>query len=326
MAQIKTVDELVEYASELAQGNVEYEPVVIDAEQLIVPLTVEGEGWDKRITATHARYIVSLQDELDALLKEYAPEILEGDEKPQIRAEVKDGSSKVLQDIKEIVTPLVNNMTDEQTFICTMTAIGAACGYFAWSRWLNYRAETKDKDNGLAQLAEHEETKRQMLQPLLEKANAEPETFSRYERPLHRLMKDLENDDSIALIGEGYIPAPQTTKLRPPRAKRSEKLAAPCDGEFQLTRTDYSAGEYILHLTQDGTALKAYTSALDNDDKKTLTQFIADKTNEEDAFPFAIPLQLTVEYTKKELKHGVILGLGEPRPNKEHKLLSELLD
>ncbi len=324
MPTITTMDELVSYAYLLTEGKAELEPVTIEAEKLIVPLEIDGEGWDKRITTTHAKYILDLQGKLDALIDQYAPDVRDREEQPMVRAEVKDGSCEILQDLKEIITPLVSNMTDTQSFVAVMTAIIGTCGYLAWSRWAKYRSEHDDRETELQQLTAHEETKRQMLQPFLEKANSDPENYSHLEQPLKRLYKTLGEDDAIALVGEGYIPAKDVSKIKPPRAKRTEKKSVACDGEYQLIKADYSRGEYILHLFKDGVPLKAYTSALDDDDQKKLTQLIADKTNEEESYPFAISIQVTVEYTTKGILRGDIVGLGAPRPEKDIKLLSDL--
>lgn len=323
MQKVRSVEELLEYASQVAKGEVEYQPVEITADKLLVELKIDGDNWDKRINVTHAKYLIALQKEFDYLLDEFAPEVRISGEEPLVQTEVKEGSTDLWQDVKEILVPLLSNMTNTQIFILAMTGVAATTGFLAWGRWLNYKVQLKEKNIEQESLTEHEETKRQILQPLIDMANAAPQEFSRYERPVGGLFRALEDEDSVALVGEGYIPAESTKKLKPPRV-RSEKMATSCDGDFQLMDADYSSGEYILHVKQNGIPLKAYTTALDDEAKDHLIKFIADKTNEGD-LPFDVPLQITVEHTSKKILSGNIIGLGAPRPGRAIKTLSQLL-
>ncbi|MGL1861439.1 MAG: hypothetical protein OCC46_02820 [Pseudodesulfovibrio sp.] len=324
---IKSFDELLEYTSKVVTGEIEYEAISLEHADMIVPLKIDGEDWDKLMDVRHARHIIALQNTLDSLIDEYAPDIREED-RPLVRAEILEGSSDIQQYVKEFALALVDGMTDKQKFTIGVLAIAGAVGYFGFARHLDYveaqvKAESAQK-NQIQTLTQHEETKRQMLAPLLKIVDADPAKYAQYERPITKMTNMLEEGDQIALVGEGYISAEVAKAEIKPKRTRSGVSVSSCDGEYLLLKTDFSMGEFILHLEKDGIPLKAYTSVLDTEEKKELTDLIAKHTLE-DEFPFPLDLQMSVEHTEKTIKYGSIVGIGELRADKTNKLLSELL-
>lgn len=325
---IASFDELIEYTAQVIRKEADYVPVEFNAKTLIAPLRVDGDEWEKRIDVRHAHYILTLQDELDKLLNEVNPSIRD-DERPLVKAEVTEGSSQLNPDFLDFAKCLVTNMTDTQTFIVAVLGICGAAGYFGYARYLDSvvrRAESNDKkDVEVAALEQHEETKRKMLEPLVNIADSDPAKYAHYERPVTKMVRMLEEDDQIAFVGEGYISAEEAQKnTKPRRSPVLAKTVSSCDGEYLLLSENYSLGELILYLEQDEVQIKAYTSVLDTDEQRKLAQTIAERKLQEE-LPFSLNLQLSVEYTAKGLKFGSVVGIGDPRPDREHKTLRELL-
>lgn len=308
--EIHSMDELIEYASSVISKETDFIPVRIIADKISFRVKIEGHEWNKNVDVRHAKYIISLQDCIDDLIEDYGAPGIEAEQKI-VKVEVNEGSSDMLPDITSVVKFLVTPMTPEHTFVSVTIAILSLAGYFAWKRWVDYKQET-------AALSEHEQTKRAMLAPIIAERTVRDAEFSPYERPVKTLVSTLEDEDRISFTGIGDVKATkEEAKESLPKKRRSEEQTSYADGEYKLNNIDYSHGELILHLEQDGQSIKAYTSQLSDEDAANLFSDIADRQLTED-LPLSLTLQINVKHTAKRIKYGSIVGTGEIRPGKHH--------
>ncbi len=319
---ISSFEELIEYTSQVLRNEIEFAPVKFTTDTLIAPLKVDGGDWEKRMDVRHAKYMMALQEAIDSIIATNVPEKLEHD-RFLIKAELKEGSSDIWPDFSGIAK-LVEGMTDKQKFCSIVLAIFCAAGYATYDRHLDYVEKKSAQDTEVRKLEAHEETKRRAFEPIRQVIDSDPEQYAQYEKPVTKMASMLEEGDTIAFVGEGEVPAEEAKNIKPNRPSRTKKSITPCDGNFLLEKETYSLGEPILYLEKDGITVRAYTTFLDDDQQRALAQEIADRKLTEE-LPFALSLQINVEHTGKSILKGVILGIGEPRPDKEHKLLSELL-
>lgn len=316
MKEIRTMDELIEYASLIVNKELNFEPVNIIANNISFQVKIDGEDWDNLVDIRHAKYIFALQECVNDLLEEYGPQNIDEDSKI-VKIEVRSGSSDILPDITEIVKMVVTPMTPEHTFVSAVIALLSMTGYFAWKRWVDY------KQDGAA-LSEHEQTKRVAMNALIATRNVRDAEFAPYEKPVKALVGSLKENDTILFPGSSEISATRDeAKDALPKRRRSEEQTSYADGEYILNNIDYSHGELILHLSQDDQAVKAYTSQLSDDDAKDLFDDISARQLTED-LPLSLVLQINIKHTAKRIKFGSIVGTGQVRPDKHHVRISTL--
>ena len=239
-----------------------------------------------------------------------------GDEPPMVKTTIQQGSSDMFPDVIEFAKAMITPMTPQDTFIAVMTGIGAVAGYFVFKRWMDHKSEK-------AQLTEHEQTKRELIRALHANAENNPDKFANYEKPIKSLIATLDEEDALSVGGSPLIP-PKEAKKATPKRRRSKSRVTYADGEFLLNEIDYSLGEMILHLEQEDVRLKAYTSQLDEADAQGLFNEISERQLVEE-LPLELALQMNVQHTDRAIQYGSIVGFGDPRADKDHKLLSEIL-
>lgn len=337
---IKSLDELFFYAQEAAtKDNL---PTIKLEGKFTIELHIEGATWDRRIDSRSAQYIISLQNTLDDLLDEFAPEA--NKKELLVKMENRDGSFLSSVDITRVLESMVSKLNSGDIFILAMTAIAAIGGYFMWSRYLERKSKIELEQERTKQITVQEETRRkeaeeatrqeEIRQEYLQKtislfqshADANPERFASYERPIRTITKALDAKDTIQVnTMKDIIPAETAKKCGPRRAPRSEETITYADGSYIVNSRRYDEGEVVLELEQNDITIKGYLWQLDDDDR---TDFISllDEYEKNAALPFSMDLQLNVAHTRRKLKHAVIIGQGAPRAGKVCKPLNQILN
>lgn len=316
MKRINSIDELIEYTSSILSKDIDFQPVDIVANKITFDIKINGDDWSKLVDIRHAKYITSLQECVNDLLEDFCDKEIDEDLKI-VKVDIQEGSSIMLPDITEIIKSVVTPMTPESTFISVVLAILSFTGFFAWKRWVDY----KQDESGLL---EHEKTKRTMMDVIIAERNRRDSEFSPYERPIKTLVNTLDDEDTISFPGSTEIAATkEEAKMALPKRKRSEEKTSYADGEYVLNSIDYSQGELLLFLSQDGQSIKAYTSQLSDDDAKALFDDISIRQRNEE-LPFSLVLQINIKHTAKKIKSGSIVGVGKIRDDKNHAKVSTL--
>lgn len=336
---MKSMDDLFRYAHELEQGA-EFMPVQL-AGEFTLALHIEGKSWDKRIDRRTAQYVIALQTAFDDILEEFAPE---ADRRELlVKVENREGSWESLADITPFLMELVGKMTDGQVFISVITAIGGVAGIPMWSRYqarkekvdlerertrqveLQEQTRQKEEEEKTEQEIARQETLKEAFRALQARADADPEQYASYERPVRAIIKTMERDDTVKVYEtEDNIPAESAKKCGPRRAPRSEEKITYADGSYIVNSRRYDEGEVVLELEQGSTSIKGYLWQFDENDRAA---FIAslDKHEKEDSLPFSMNLQLNVIHTRRKLKHAIIIGEGAPRKGKAYVQLDDIL-
>lgn len=320
--EVRSVEELVEYASDVLANRRPYEPVTIATDTLTFQATIRGEGWDKRVDARLAKYVLSLQEAMDDLLADHGIDAY-NETPPRVRVEVKEGSSNPWADVADFAKALITPMTPEQRFIAVVIAIAASAGYFYLARWLKHREQLSADKKGVEELSLHEKTKLETLRVLQAVAENNPEKFVGYERPPRTLVNMMDEDDEIAFEGSEPIAKTEARKVAPKRLPRSEEKTSYADGDYFLKAINYTEGEPVLIISQNGQDVKAYISALDEADSKELLDNIGERQLTEE-LPLAISVQVNVRHTARRIKYASIVGVGAPRTDRDHLALSDI--
>ena len=338
--RIETLNDLFIYASELERGSA-FEPIELGENAFTIALHIDGDSWDKRIDKRSAHYVINLQNALDDMMTEFAPGI--DNEKLLVKVDNKEGSLESLADVTPFLTAVVNNMTDTQTFIAAITAIAALAGVFMWNRYqsrmekvdteaertkqIESQEETRivEKKEETAQEQARQETLKAAFDCLTRKADADPDRFSQYERPIKGIVKTMDEEDTIEVCAlPGKMEATFAKKCGPKRAPRSEEQTTYADGSYTVNSRRYDEGQVTLELEQGRTQIKGYLWQLDEADREKFIESL-DRHEKEEELPFSMDLQINVVHTNKNLKYAVILGEAAPREGKNCVLLDSIL-
>lgn len=327
--EIRSLDELIEYGNKVLRKELPYQPVTLVGDNFKFSTRVEGEGWSQKVDTRIARYVITLQDTMDEMLAEHSPAAYE-EAPPRIRVELKEGSAIPWVEIKDFAVHLFTPMTNEQSFYLALSGLLATAGYFYLARILKYKADRHAENAKNEALSLHEQTKLAQLAAFETFAKTNQEKIQPYERPAKTLVNMLEPDDKIGFMHrdeekdeEGYT-REAARKGVPKRLPRTEEQTSYADGDYLLKTISFTEGEPVLYLSQGGIDIKAYTAGLSGDDTKDLIEDIALRQLEEE-LPMEIKVQLNVRHTARRIKHGSIVGTGEPRTDKKSKTLADIL-
>jgi hypothetical protein len=321
--KINTLDELIVYAGDVVSKRKKYEAIELKSVDLSFTARIEGDGWGRRVDARLARYLLSLQDSFDDLLDEFGPEEYPVNP-PRVLMEVKEGSSLPEVDISSVLSAVVTNMTPENTFISTMVAIAAATGGYVWARWRTSKEAMANNEERVKHLEMHEKTKLEAINALRSVAETNAEKFQIYEKPAKVLVSTMEKDDVISFAGGDEMEKEEARRAMPKRLPRAEKQTTYADGEYVLDDINYSHGEVVLLLSQDGIPVKAHTTQLSNEDSDALFSDIY-KRQAVDELPLSVKIQMNIHHTSRKIQYGSIVGVGEPRDGKVSKKISLIL-
>lgn len=359
---IHSLEELCVYAYEVSKGA-QLLPVLLGGE-VSFSLRIMGASWEGKVDKRSAQYILSLQEVFDNLLSEYGIDVTQ--DKPLVKVCVRNGSFEAVTELTPVLSQLVNKMSDESVLISIVVAIVAASGGFIWSRYQTRKQiieqeqertkqeqertrqmlaiaeeetarETCKQEASKANFAAMQETNRAAFAAMQETsrvafaamqavADASPEQFAGYERPVRALVKAMEPQDEIVIGNtEDRIPATIAKECKPRRAPRSEETTTYADGEYTVVRRDYDEGEIVLALRQGATTIKGYLRQMDDRDKAAFRASL-NRHEEEEELPYTMSLVLNVVHTGKRLKYADILGEGAPREGKACYRLDDILE
>lgn len=323
--EIHSLEELFDYASKVINNEAVYEPIQIigNESDYAISLHIDGENWDKRIDARIAKYIINLQNSVDTLIEEYSTQNEEYFF--DVKVEAKEGSNIPYAEIKDIFIHLINNMTPEQTFISIITAIAGLSGCFFWSRYNKRKEREAELSATTSQTRQNTEVALKALDILQAKADSSPEKFAGYERPVKSLINSLDSNDEIGISDYPMMPVKEAKKAGPKRMPRSEERTSYADGEYYLLEQNDAQGEAIFTISADGIDVDCYISALDETDQRNFIEAINQKRLDE-PLPISVNLQVNIAHTNKKIKYASIIGIGEPRTDKNIKKLSEILN
>ncbi|RRD69003.1 MULTISPECIES: hypothetical protein [unclassified Desulfovibrio] len=322
--RIKNLDELFAYASKVIAKKETFRKIQFVGKDFSYTIKIDGDTWDGTVDVRHASYIIALQNSVNDLLSEFEVQGSLSEEDIRIKIDIQQGCSEIIPDLTKILISLGSKMTTTQIFISTILAIGGFVGIMALTRILNYRKELRLADKRAQELSVHEETKRALYQPMLDAFLLKKDRYSSYEKPVRILANVLDSDDEVTLSDGVSAIDQQEIKRNLIRATRNTKQVSYVDGEYYLERKDYSQGELIFTLSQGDITFRAYTTGLSTEDAESLAEEIASREINEE-LPFLLSLQLNVDHTKKKILSGLIVGVGQPRTDKEIKKLAALI-
>ena len=299
-------------------GDVEFEKVSFPETSYTYNISLKGDSWSKYIDIRHTKYIESLQD----TYSDFSSDLFDSSDNidTYVRICVTEGSSDIEHELKGFLQKAAEKMTDKQVFCSIIFAIASAAGYFVYDSYTTHNADVQKEISK----NEVEKERLKVFNNMHEQSIKGNVQISAIERPIRTLVGIMDNNDSVYIDNKQISISRDDVKRNLQTVKRSSSKIAYCDGDYQLQRIDFSLGEMILYITKDGIQIKAYTTMLDDKDDAKLSKMIEEKRKSED-LPFALPLQMNIEYTEKRIKFGTIVGIGSPRPDKDNKPLSNLL-
>lgn len=341
--EIHSLEELFIYASKVANNEVEFEqPILLGKnEDYAISLHIDGKNWDKRIDVRIAKYIINLQNSINTLIKDFS--FQNENYSFDIKVEAKEGSNIPYTEIKDLIIYLINKLPPTMTFISIITSIAAISGCFIFSRYnrrkereaelnadtsqhkQNTEVAMKALDTATQLSKQHSEIALKALDVLQTMADNSPEKYAGYEKPVRSLINSLDDNDEIGISDYPMMSAIEAKKSGPKRMPRSEEKTSYADGEYLILNQNDSQGEPIFTISSDDIDVTGYISALDEIDQRNFIKEI-DHKRVTTPLPISINLQVNIIHTKRKIKYASIIGIGNPRPDKNHKKLSEILN
>lgn len=322
--QIHNLDDFFSYASAVLLKNEEFKSVEFIGKDYTYKVKIDGDNWDGTVDQRHAQYIIALQETLDEILVNCEDGNIQGQSKILVKLEIHEGCSELKPDLTLILLTAVGKMAEWQVFISVAIGLAGAIGLLALGRVLNYRVEQARLSNDVQKLEAHEETKRQMIAPLVDYYQSNIDTLAYTERPTRVIANALGKEDEIELASDVAPVSRTELKKSLPRKSRSERMTTYADGEYSLERKDYSLGRIVYTLAQGDLQVRAYTDQLSDADAESLAMEIAKREVDEEV-PFLLNVQINIHHTSKRIIDGYIVGVGAPREDKKYKTLAEIV-
>lgn len=128
MTAISTLEELIEHAALVAKQEATWENVKLLPGSATVSVRVEGAGWDKRIDARGAKFIVEYQSRLNELFGQLSGDKLKA---PLVKVEIKEGSNDAVAFLETLIMAGIAKMSPEDVVYLIKYAVLYGFGLWA---------------------------------------------------------------------------------------------------------------------------------------------------------------------------------------------------
>lgn len=276
-------------------------------------IIISGDNRDGKLDADVAKLVLKIQNlvynyysiafnmSVDDVKKQYSKDI-------RVTATINEGSDIFTADITSLVSQLVGKMTDTQSFITSIVAIGAFVACYSVAKYVDYQ---KDKRQTIS-----DAEKDQRLNASLDKAleiienTMKPHDTQDIDQALSavskEVIKNMDKDDTITIIStEETIGRNIFAKRFPKLLKSSQYIYL--DGKYgisEVTRTD--EGVYKIRITDnEGESIKGIATLSQNDLKILINELIPSE-------PQSLQVNANVD-SEGKLTEAAIIGFGNPR-------------
>jgi hypothetical protein len=287
------------HTGKVIEGSARWDNVDILPKSIVIPIVTSGEGWDKRIDARGARFIQDIQTQADSVFAKYPEQLPE--KAPRIKVESREGSNGLDFDLTQVIQSIITSCPSESIPMIIYTLIGCGFGLGSLYLVLKHFENKKEKDLIEKAMSMNQETVAQAFGAIKELT-----------APIRRYVSSIGEDDLVSIAGSEKAPASDVKQiLRQPRA-RLEIFHANCDGAFTLMGLDLKQYPPALIIEQDNKQIRAFLERLDQDTRTELVSNV-EQCIMERRLPRLIQLQIDVYFNSREIKHGAVIGVGEPR-------------
>lgn len=310
MKTIASYKALFDYALELLVNDAAPEPLDLQ-DSLNFDLIVCGKSWGNFIDYRGAQYIVQMQKAVnktfsEAYLVDTEEELKFLKEKTIIKTRLKEGSSIFQVDIVEALKVLFANMTDPQPFWFSTIAVLTIAGCYSLKKHLEIKKHTLSTNLEIEKL---NTAVKQKIISLFEKAC---DIIIDRERPIRTLINKLDEQDTLLFSHETKPLSLKELRERYPRQQRLQTKTDYIDDTFAVRDIRYEDDGVFVMLEKGALKFKAL-AALNTAEIENLYAKIKEK-HAAGEVPFELDLQVTAQYTPREIKAAAIIGTGAKRP------------
>lgn len=309
---INGVDDLLLFIGEIRKGKASWNDLNADSISVIIPIQVDGEGWDGRIDYRGCKLIDGIQKQISTTYKKYSGENYPKDS--LVKATSTQKCNLVNIDISKPLEEMVRNMPPEYLLISILSALVTFGGVSAYRHFVD-RAKSRDQADTLQKALE--EMKNVSVAAIKEGRDQT--------KPMRRYIGSLDKDDTIAIADGDVMTRAEAKSAVPSPSFDNDLYYTSCDGNFDLHTVGVKGRNLMLEISQNDIKTKAYFfERVPKIAKESILATVdAVMENQE---PREMPLQVDCYFTDLTIEYCVIRNAGDPRPGLKHYRLSRIPD
>lgn len=295
--KINSYEELLAFAEELIENKSKIDDAEI-TNNLNFEIKLKGNIWDGSIDFRIAKYILSLQESIDDILKD-ADIPLDKRTRPIVKFRVDKGCSLIEVKLSETIKYIMENMSGKQKTFIVIVAILSTVGYLTTSKVLEYQEKIHQHQTNQTILQNYDHA----FQEVIKKIPA-------YEKPMRRLTANLEENDTIENSATGVKLTQKEAKKQYPGKSKFRPLGVYIDGNYLITAIKIETGSITI---EDGLHKYDCSSALTNKELTDLFNKVQVAYTQKKGF--TLDLKISAKYFKgsNALRNLVIYEIGPPR-------------
>ena len=309
---INTIDELLFFIGRVKKGEASWEDLNIESLSVIMPIQVDGDGWDGRIDYRGCRLIDSIQKEISKTFRMYSGETYP--KESLVKATSTQKCNLVNIDISKPLEEMVKNMPPEYILLSVLSVLATFGGVTIYRHFVD-RAKNRDQA----------ETIQKALEEMRNVSVAAIKEGRDQTLPMRRYIGSLAKEDTIA-IAEGDVMTRTEAKIAIPSPSFDYDLYyTSCDGIFYLHNLGVKDNNLVLEISQNDIKTKAYFFERVPKLAKENILITVDAVMESQE-PREMALQVDCYFTDIGIQYCVVRNAGEKREGLHHYRLSRIPD
>lgn len=323
MKAIATLEELVDHAVAVAQGETTWSDVDILPGAAAIPIRVDGAGWGKYIDARGGSFVNSMQEKLDDVFSSYPGQLPA--HAPLIKVEVREGSNELLPFLEPFIRMVIDKVSPEQVVEIIKYGILCVSGIWTIGKSINLvdkiderRAARKDKEKVLTAMTEQQQQALKVIEKSVDAIRQivldDEKAEQNYAKPLKDYVHSLDDNDTVAVAAAPPIEAVHAKKFfKARRRPRSYMRHVACDALLKILGLNFEQPQPRLEIEQNGKKYVAIIERLSDEERQQLIGQVDGRLKKSDSLQ--LNLRVDAYFNDAGLNRICIVGLGTPRKN-----------
>lgn len=321
MKAIATLEELVDHAVAVAQGESTWKEVDILPGAAAVPIRVAGAGWGKYIDARGGCFVNSMQKKLDDVFSSYPGQLPAF--APLIKVEVREGSNELLPFLEPFVREVIDKVSPEQVVEIIKYGVLCVSGVWAIGKSISLvdkiderRAARKDKESVLTAMTEQQQQALRVIEKSVESIRQivldDEKSEQNFAKPMKDYVHSLDDNDTVAVASVPPIEAIHIKNFfKARRRPRSSTRHVACDALLKILGLNFEQPQPRLEIEQEGKKYVAIIERLSDEERRQLLGQVDGRLKKENSLQ--LNLRVDAYFNDSGLNRICIVGLGVPR-------------
>lgn len=321
MHTITTLEELVDHAVAVANGEASWDKVEILPGAAAIPIKVAGSGWGKYIDIRGAHFVSSMQEKLNGIFSSYPGQLPAS--APLVKVEVRQGSNELLPYLEPIVRMVVDKVSADQVveiikygILCITGCWGLGKGVSLIDSMDKRRNDKKENAAILEAITSQQKQALEVIEKSVETIRQivedNPDDEMRCSAPIREYVNSLDTNDTIAIASIPPMRASTAKEIfkRRWRPKTPMKHVV-CDANFKICGLNFDQPKPRLEIEQNEKKYIALIERLTDEERNILLTNVDARLKTEGSMH--MDLRVTVYFTNSGIHRICVVGLGKPR-------------